>query len=147
MPYRFDDPFPTLVGQSYALKSDHRDGSKKKSQWFITTQEEVNAFEGAYSMSWVSASGEPAWGLHLVDGKPTMLGTGYKDPSCPERLWLAKFIRNVLPVFWHGYPATYRRRNQDRPPVSVLRDWCNHGHIGKHEIAKIRGGKRCSLSD
>jgi hypothetical protein len=154
MPYRFDNPVTTSVGQSYVVKSDHRDGSKKKSQWIIAPQEEVNTFEGAYSLSWTSTSGQQAWGLHLVDGRPTILGTAptklgttHRGPSRTERLWLAKFVRNATPVFWHGYPANYRHKSQDRPPVSVLQAWHDCGYISKREISRIRGSKPCSLSD
>jgi hypothetical protein len=147
MTYRFDEPFATSVGELYAVKSDHRNGSKQKSRWEVSPQEEVAVFERACKASWSSSSGEQAWGLHLIAGKPSALGSASSDPSSKERLWLAKFVRNALPVFWHGYPARYRRKKQDCPPVSVLQDWWSRGYIQKHEILKIRSCRPCSLSD
>lgn len=120
MRYRVDQPFTTSVGESYAIKNDHRNGSRSKSQWITTLEEEVAAFEDAYGSNWISRSGKHAWGLHFVDGKPHILGIASANSSRRERLRLAKFVRNMAPSFWHGYPANYRRKPQDRPPVVVL---------------------------
>lgn len=147
MSYLLDRSFPTSVGEAYAIKSDHRNHSKRKSQWTVPPEQEVTTFEGAYSSSWFSRSGEQAWGLHDVNGKPHALGITAGGLPRKERLWLAKFVRNAMPLFWHGYPANYRFNSQDRPPDYVLRDWHRHGYIRKHEISRIRRGRACSLSD
>ena len=61
-----------------------------------------------------------------------------------ELLIFGKFVDGSASATWHGYPADYRRRPQDRPPIPVLQDWVTQGILEKHHVAKVSGGMRCS---
>ena len=62
-----------------------------------------------------------------------------------ESLFFGKFVDGSAIAIWHGYPADYRRRTQDRPPISVLQVRVMRGLVQKHHVAKIPGGMQCSL--
>jgi hypothetical protein len=139
--YTFDTPFPLEDGLSYLLKSDHRDKSGKKSQWLIKPSEEVLTFSSAYSAGWHNES--ECWGLHPPNGEPDILGVTVDKRT----VRLAKFVSNDKPAYWHGYPADYQTKTQDRPTIEILRSWLAAGLIKKHELTRIRAGHSCSLSD
>jgi hypothetical protein len=145
-------PIATDCGIYYLLKADHRTGGNQhKSQWTISRTAEIGVFDASVTAGW--RDGASAWGLHLVAGSPTALGTSTRS----EELRIAKFVgpRNV-PIgnpaernpgsAWHGYPADYRQNAHDRPTMAVLTQWLVVGHLAKHEIRRIRGGQPCSLS-
>ena len=136
----------TAVGQDYVIKADHRDGTHDKAQWKISMDEEVDTFERGFGSEWFSSKKSWAWSLYLNTQRPNPLGVSKRSEPPIQRLWIAKFVKNASPAFWHGYPADYRRRTQDRPDIDVLEDWRRQGFIGKREIAKIRSGLKCNLS-
>ncbi len=137
----------TVVGEPYALRSDHRDGHSKKSQWLISQDEEVAAFEHAHNIKALATSEGPAWGLHLANDRPSILGCSAAENPPRRELFLAKFVCKRRPTPWHGYPADYRSNVADRPDADILKGWYSRGYIQKHEVAKVRQGKRCSLSN
>ena len=138
----------TRVGQSYIWNMQHRNGNPNKSQWIINHSQEINVFEYSYESVWISQNRDKrvSWGLYLVNGNPSVLGQTAMYCTLPLKVVLiAKFIEGTQA--WHGYPANYRCNPQDRPCTQILKNWRNCGHIEKSEVAKIRSGKRCSLSD
>jgi hypothetical protein len=138
---QYDVAFPTKVGTNYLFKSDHRNGGNgKKSQWTITPPEELNCFETAHAAQWLE--GSEGWGLHLNGTTPLVIGTAVGGAV----LKLAKFVDNAQPQSWHGYPADYRTKAQDRPSTRILLLWVAASHIQKHEAIRIRTQKKCSLS-
>jgi hypothetical protein len=62
-----------------------------------------------------------------------------------EVLKIAKFKDSNSTREWHGYPADYCRRKQDRPSIRILMDWKDRGLISKTKMDKIKQYKRCSL--
>lgn len=80
-----------------------------------------------------------AWGLNPPNAAAPLGLTVRNEPA-----FIAKF--RETDDYWSGYPADYRNFSHDRPATSVLVKWRDAGIIAKHEIAKIRGGQRCSLS-
>ncbi|MCG3771480.1 MAG: hypothetical protein JW384_02666 [Nitrosomonadaceae bacterium] len=128
------------TGFTYQIHPDHRNGTPGKSQWIIPATDEVKSFEQAVALGCIDF--KSGWGLHCPNGIPESLGR----TTTQHEVKIAKFVENLMPVFWHGYPADYRRKPQDRCPVSVLQTWHTVGYIEKYEIARVRSGKRCSLS-
>jgi len=129
----FDKAQDTPGGNKYLHKKDHRDGGNgKKSQWKIKPPDEIACFDEALKRTWGDMT--KAWGLRLVGTTAQKLGTSIRG----DDLRIAKFV-NGNPA-WHGYPADYRTKLQDRPPTAVLRKWVAAGIIGKNDVARIRGG-------
>lgn len=145
MTFELDSLIPTTVGEPYVLKSDHRTGGHDKSQWIIEREEEIRVFEYAYDSKWLSKTN--AWGLYLPNGQLWFLGRSAAKEPVKQNLWIAKFVQSLTPFFWHGYPADYRRKIHDRPDSAILKNWYDKGHIRKHDISRIRCGKKSSLSD
>lgn len=130
----------TPRGRRYILKADHRGRpTKHKSVWRISVQDEVACFDHAFDSDWVQAL--TGWGLHLVESIPAILGE-----NLLYQVKIGKFVSIDAAGPWHGYPADYRERLQDRPPVEVLVRWRDSKIIEKHEISRVRQGKPCSLS-
>ena len=145
MRYQFGEIISTRVDQSYVLNSQHRDNNPNKSQWAIRPAEEIHVFEHSHESDWLSQTARHSWGLHLVNGKPSIVGRSVRSRDPIQNLWIAKFVGNSQ--FWHGYPADYRFNLQDRPDGAILQNWYACGYIGKHDRSRIQSGKRCSLSD
>ena len=141
MSLQVDTTVTTSTGRRYYFQPDHRNGNPKKSQWSIGLPEELHCFENSVNLGWANSS--HAWGLHCPGAIPEVLGHSPTGLS----LKIAKFVAGTSTSFWHGYPANYRQYHQDRPPVSILRGWESCGLIKKYEVARVRGGKPCSLSD
>lgn len=134
---------PNNVGNNifYTTVSQHRvGGNSNKSIWSISLQEEVNCFQYSLSNNWLE--NYIGWGLRLSNNNQ-MEVLGYN--RLLNDLKIAKFIDGCENDSWHGYPADYRNKIQDRPPFKVLKEWGNNGFIHKHQISKIRSGKQCAL--
>lgn len=147
MPIDLDRVFATSNGELYFIKSDHRNSSPEKSQWIIERDDEIAIFEYTCIAKWLSTTQRNAWGLHFQEDKPQILGSSAAIEPLKQNLWIAKFMRSLEPLCWHGYPANYRIKQQDRPEIGILQDWYSKGHIKKQDIARIRCGKKSNLSD
>lgn len=133
-------PVSIANGETYVATPAHRGKpSQDKSSWSISVPDEVQCFEKASLSGW-SGNGH-RWGNWSASGKLAPLGTNHWN----EELHIARFVDGGATAPWHGFPADYRRRTQDRPPAQVLFAWRDAGLIEKHMVAKIRMGKRCSL--
>lgn len=132
----------TQRGINYFVKPDHHRPrpTPTKSVWCISVIEEVHCFENAIDMAWLHRA--TGWGLHLVRAVPIVLGQ-----NVLYRVKVGKFVYDASANQWHGYPADYLRKPQDRPPTDVLRMWLASSIIRKYEITRVRQGKPCSLSD
>ena len=107
--------------------------------WTIPLDDEVALFEAALPA--VRSSGQMCWAAEPGGRRLRAVGiNGHK-----ESLFFGKFVDGSSMSVWHGYPADYRRRPHDRPPISVLQVWVMQGLLQKHHVAKISGGKRCNL--
>jgi hypothetical protein len=127
------------ITQRYFASSTHRRKQKDKSRWIIDIYEEVNCFVVSQVNEWVEET--TSWGLIQNGNALLVLGENGHD----EPLKIAKFIAKSSDGVWHGYPADFHRKIQDRPGMAILQAWRNEGHIEKHHILKIRQGKECNL--
>ena len=132
-------PSTTVVGEVYLPLPKHRgQADQHRSIWTKPVPEEIACFVQAWQESWGTNGGE-LWG-HVREGTRLQpLGLNRYG----EHLWFGKFLHNPHPVQWHGYPADYRRKSQDRPPEKVLFKWRDIGILAKHQVYKIMAGKSC----
>lgn len=132
--------FLTPEGVQYMPISKHRGKpTKDRSVWTRTVAEEVECFRLALNNDWGHAA--ELWGHRRSLDRLDQLGRNW----CNESLWFGKFIRSQSNSPWHGYPADYRRRPQDRPPTAVLVRWRDLGAIEKYQVARVAGGQQCGL--
>ena len=134
-------PTTTAVTQIYISLEKHRGHpGRNRSVWTVSPQTEVACFIKAWQGSWGVNSTE-LWG-HRWSGR-RLSPVGINEHR--EALWFGKFVREPNTLPWHGYPADYRRKPHDRPPVAVLSLWRDLGILAKHQIAKIARGQQCKL--
>jgi hypothetical protein len=124
----------------YIHNNEHRNHSSSKSQWTITTQEEYDSFTASQNQSWYI--GDIGWGLYFIGQAINYLGI---SQNRQQRLFIAKFIQNHSPVFWHGYPADHMIHNQDIPPNDILFKWQTIGILELSKIRKLSRGQPCNL--
>ena len=142
MPYTADSEIDLSerINKNYLISSQHRRrGNPNKCRWTITLEEEVECFIQSIDSNWID--GAFAWGLHFVNDTIDVLGLNNDD----EDLKLAKFINSDGTIIYHGYPADYINRSQDRPTNNILKMWVNSGHITKAKMTKINRGYSCNL--
>ncbi|MGI0489474.1 hypothetical protein ACN4EK_29010 [Pantanalinema rosaneae CENA516] len=125
----------------YKIRSVHRrHGNFEKCIWTISPQEEVGCFQVAASEEWLEAT--EGWGVKInAEGRLEQIGVSEQD----EVLKIAKFVDSSSTREWHGYPADFRRRQQDKPSERVLIAWKNRGLINKTKMSKITQRKPCNL--
>lgn len=103
---------------NYVSKSDHRDGTARKSQWTISERAEERVFRSALDARWRQA--DHAWGLYLANGTPQYLGVAAKDPGPTDPLVVAFYeVQNPS----HGYPSRCKPGDRDAIPNDVLSAW------------------------
>lgn len=133
---------PNLIENNvfYIIVSQHRlNINKDKSHWSITFEEELKCFNNSLTNNWLIDF--KGWGLHMINNEINPLGYSKQG----EQLRIAKFVDSYKSSKWHGYPADYRNNIQDRPASDVLKSWVENGIIKKHQMSKIRSGKKCAL--
>jgi hypothetical protein len=143
-----DTPIPITAGVEeeevqlyYKVRSVHRRlGNTNKCRWTISIKEEVDCFKDSVFKKWLEKT--EGWGLK-INGEGGLEQVGLSDIE--EVLKIAKFVDSASTNEWHGYPADYCRRNQDRPSLKVLTDWMDKEIITKTQMAKIKQYKKCSL--
>ena len=125
-------------GLSYLHNPRHRDGSPSKSQWTINYAEELTCFKESHAHSWLLI--DTGWGLHFSNQKADHLGI-----SCDKlrSLFIAKFIANDNPSYWHGYPADYQVNVRDIPSLEILNNWMANQIFSRAKIRKILKGQPC----
>ncbi|RXK47062.1 hypothetical protein [Aquirufa rosea] len=142
MPYKADTEID-LTAQttgSYIIASQHRKkGNPNKSIWTITFDEEVNCFIQALNGDW--KIGKEAWGVKVIGDILQVVGLNNNR----QELKLAKFVDGTNTNVWHGYPADYMSKAQDRPATNILKVWVDNGFLTKAKMSKIRLGQSCNL--
>ncbi|MFN6466282.1 MAG: hypothetical protein RMZ41_031320 [Nostoc sp. DedVER02] len=129
----------------YTHKIDHRNNSPEKSQWTISELQERNCFQLSLQ-SCLNQSPYISWGLYFEDDRVVYLGTSASNEPDFYQLFIAKFIDSSQNSNWHGYPANPScGKNQDIPPVNILRDWQQQNYLRTTTIRKISKGQRCRL--
>jgi len=144
MPLTLDEeieiPIDENTTTTYIVSSQHRKtGNPNKTIWTLSYEEEVECFTLSKKESWID--GKYGWGIKPSNSLISYLGHNFEN----ERLKLAKFVDGSDNDVWHGYPADYLRRNQDRPPYEILKDWVKKKHLNKSKMNKIRRGQSCNL--
>jgi hypothetical protein len=124
----------------YIISSQHRKtGNPNKCIWKITFDQEVDCFIMTVSEKW--KDGIHGWGLKALDNVLQVVGVN----NIKEELKLAKFIDGTNTNVWHGYPADYVSKSNDRPTTEILKKWVDLGYITKAKMSKIRLGQSCNL--
>lgn len=142
MSYKADAKIDLVAkaGNNYYISSQHRrKGNPKKSRWTITYDEEVDCFIQSMIKEWKDE--KKAWGLKASNKVIDIVGMNDDNDS----LMLAKFIVGPGRDTWHGYPADYVNRAQDRPTNTILKMWVDDGYITKAKMTKINRGISCDL--
>jgi hypothetical protein len=125
----------------YKVRSVHRRrGNPNKCIWTISLEEEVNCFRCSALKKWLED--KEGWGLK-INAQGGLEQVGESDKK--EKLKIAKFVDSSSTTEWHGYPADYCSRNNDRPSLKVLEDWMNNKIINKTKMSKIKQYKQCNL--
>ena len=125
---------------NYFISSQHRKkGNPNKSVWTITFNEEVSCFIQALTGNWKTE--KEAWGIKAINNILQVIGLSADE----KELKFAKFVNGANTNVWHGYPADYLRKAQDRPATQVLKVWVENGYLTKSKMSKIRLGQSCTL--
>lgn len=131
---------PSVIGKKYFFSPLHRPPvSPDKSKWEISLEQEINCFTSSHRLGWIELN--LVWGIIICNNKLEKIGTNGHN----ESLKIAKYIDSSNSKIWHGYPADYVRKAQDRPSTDVLLKWQKDKIIQKHQLLKIRQGKPCNL--
>ncbi len=137
---RIGDTIKTRTGVRYFVHPKHRGSPTSNTcTWTIPIVDEVALFEAALPS--VRSPGQACWAAEPGVRRLRTVGVNVHV----ESLFFGKFVDGSSMSRWHGYPADYRRRTQDRPPPAVLQVWVTQGLIEKHHLAKISGGMKCNL--
>jgi len=142
MPYTADTEIDLTEQTSgnYIISSQHRrTGNPNKSVWTITYDEEIECFIQSMNGKWKLDT--QAWGLKVVNNVIQIIGLSPDN----QELKLAKFVDGNNINVWHGYPADYMKKSQDRPTTNILQIWVRSGFITKAKMSKIRLGQSCNL--
>ena len=124
----------------YFISSQHRRvGNPNKSIWILSHEEEIGCFVFSINSGWKNQI--VSWGLSLLGTEMQIIGRNPEN----EELKIAKFVDGNGNNIWHGYPADYLRKSQDRPETCTLKSWVQHGYITKAKMSKIRLGQSCNL--
>ena len=125
---------------NYIISSQHRrKGNPNKCIWKLTFDEEVGCFIQALNSNW--KTGTEAWGVKVIGDILQVVGLTHDR----QELKLAKFVDGTNTNVWHGYPADYMSKSQDRPATNILKVWVDKGYLTKAKMSKIRLGQSCSL--
>lgn len=142
MPYKADVEINLTAKTkgNYIISSQHRrSGNPNKCIWTITYEEEVNCFIQALNGDW--RTGAEAWGVKVIGDILQVIGLNNDN----QELKLAKFVDGSKSNVWHGYPADYMKKAQDRPATNILKVWVDNGYLTKAKMSKIRLGQSCNL--
>lgn len=132
------------IGVFYTSVKQHRENvNVDKSLWTISIEDEIECFKRTIGNLWKDVDGKCAWGIHVLGNSLSIEILGKNREN--EHLKIAKFVKDDYCESWHGYPADYRKKRNDKPPEKVLIEWRDKGYIKKHQIGKIRSGKVCNL--
>lgn len=132
----------------YKVSMDHRNGKRKKSQWCVSPNKEVECFETNYEEFWCDVTHDvdsivKAFGCLKENGEAIVLGKNRFD----EEVRIARFIvypsADLLKRQWHGYPSCYWRNDQDVPNSHYLNKWADMNIISESDKKKILRGKKC----
>ncbi|WP_271765927.1 hypothetical protein [Aquimarina algiphila] len=144
MPYTTDTEIEIELDEEittrYIISSQHRaTGNPNKTVWSVDFNDEVECFRLSKTSDWIQDN--YGWGIKVINSIIQYIGHNFEN----ETLKLAKFVDGNGNDIWHGYPADYLRRSQDRPPTFILKNWVEQGFLTKAKMNKIRRGQSCNL--
>lgn len=144
MPYKTDAEIEIQLEEAltttYIISSKHRStGNPNKTVWTLDFDDEVECFTYSKTSNWIQDN--CGWGIKVINSILQYIGHNFEN----EALKLAKFVDGNENDIWHGYPADYLRKSQDRPPTFILKSWVDQGYITKAKMNKIRRGQSCNL--
>lgn len=122
--------------QYHALAYHRGEPDEDKCVWTLSQNEEFDCFVAAYARGYIE--GPLGWGYWRPNAVLVALGRNLFG----EAIILAKFKGDRSCENYHGYPADYRRKRQDVPPINLLLDWYRGGALPKYAAARIRQGKK-----
>lgn len=121
----------------YQINPKHRNGDKDKSQWIVSTEEEVHLF--GWALECESLDQGFYWGVIYDSTGCRVLGltTDKKESK------IARFVGSGNhSIIWHGYPVDYiSDPSHDCPSRSLLLKWASEGIISKPQISKLIRGQ------
>ena len=73
--------------------------------------------------------------IKIINSKPSIIGTN----KFSKNLYIGKFVNGISS--WHGYPADYQSKNQDKPSDEILEKLLSQG-LSLTSIRKIKKGQK-----
>ena len=124
----------------------HRDPGRRQhhTQWSATVgdAEEYAIFAAAVSNAW----GDPAtsyWGIRVQDNLELETLNDVSLHNGRIAKW-CRFVGDVAPQIWHGYP-TWPDPRRECPPQAVLLAWAQYRPLTVAKVAKILRGRKCNF--
>lgn len=140
VPYNLGELYPnahSFKGYIYKVVSYHRNGTVAKSQWSISTREEVDLFAEAIRTNAIAV--KDGWMIYFVNNQRKIVGKTIHN----EESFIGRF-RRTTDMEWHGYPGDYMRARSDIPPTSILQMWVGK-YITKSQMSHIQRQQPCNL--
>ena len=151
-PISVNESVVTPCGVSFITTAKHRNPSNKEaSVWTITISEEYDCFIDAMSyidrnvatnISYIATDNTLCWGVIVLDDKLFKLG----ENNFTDKLVFGKFTNHENnDDKWHGYPADFTKKPQDRPPLVFTKSLSSNGYISKSKAKKASEGRKCRI--
>lgn len=104
------------------------------SVWKVEFQKELECFKESFESDWKVDNN--SWGFIRDGNGYEVLGNNLSNPQ----LYFAKFVGDDHNV-WHGYPADFKNKPNDKPKQAVLQKWKDGKIINKPVLRKIQQGQ------
>lgn len=127
----------------YTVNKQHRDNTREKSQWCITTAEELDVFAHGLINNWLSENRKVLWSVFRGE---TDFKIGNESQSNKNQgskclhLYIAKFTCDNNEE-WHGYPISGYQNENRYIPKKISDDWLHKKLISKKIFTKFQQGK------
>lgn len=120
----------------YLFYEKHRGKATNSiSVWDANFTDELSCFKECVNRQWIFENN--GWGhIKISDDEYMVLGHNSFNPV----LRFAKFVGDNTGL-WHGYPADFKQKPNDKPKNVILLRWLNEKFISKHVYRKIQQGQ------
>lgn len=126
----------------YGQHPDHRNNTRKKSQWIISNNEETQCFRRTNLKKNKWFLNNAGWGLHLNQGTAVNLGVAQDHKTL---VFFAKFVTAHGTGNWHGYPADHQKNHADIPPNFIAKVWITRKYLKRAKVRKLLLGQPCKI--
>lgn len=150
-PINVDESVVTPCGELFKTTAKHRNSANPAaSVWSINISDEYNCFIEALSytdssqvtnISYKSLDETLCWGVNIDSTRLQSLGYN----NLTNELFFGKFTKHIHNNEWHGYPADFIKKTQDRPPLNFLVSLEENGLLTKNKMKKISRGQKCRI--